>query len=578
MRDVVRLSEKEYASEIYDLLLYGKVEQTIMMCQEAIAEYPDSNFFYRICGDAYYEMKEYDKALDKYMMFLERISQQPEFFNYFARFFRKLNQVYCINDKIYNKLAGIVGEDQYAYTIRTGLVKLLLDTYQVPKDVEKAISDVIGGKVQIDVIKKNYADISEMGKCCEIIYLCRSSERNYLKRNNSINRYFLKRLEQNKLYEYAIVAAQKILLYNTDAVVIRTLFRICRLCDNYDAAEAYLRENDIETKAEFNIQYELVLYYDAVGNEKKRNDALKRIETLSKDRLPISRTLFKLYVKYDMLDKAKQIQKSIMSSQDMEGLDKAKEETEAVVWERLRTLVSEQEHTRQLLAMSELIKGFSHELGQPITNIRYAIQLYFRRNRKLEINISNEEKELLDSILRQTERVGKLLNRFSPLISSKSEKRYFSIREAINNVFDELAVRLQGEDIEFEIRGEEVEIYGEELQFGQVFYNLIINSIYAIQRTEKKGFLDVNIKKERHHIKIEFSDNGIGIPKENQKKIFNPFFSTKNKEIEEGGEGLGLFIVWNILKIFSGKIYVDEKYNKGARFVIEIDIKENRNV
>ena len=97
-----------------------------------------------------------------------------------------------------------MGEDQYAYTIRTGLVKLLLDTYQVPKGVEKAISDVIGGKVRIDVIKKKYADISEMGKCCEIIYLCRSSERNYLKKDNSINRYFLKRLEQNKLYEYAI--------------------------------------------------------------------------------------------------------------------------------------------------------------------------------------------------------------------------------------------------------------------------------------------------------------------------------------------------------------------------------------
>ena len=104
MSDVVRLSEKEYVSEIYNLLLYRNVEQAIMMCQEAIAEYPNSNFFYRICGHTYYEMKEYDKALDKYMMFLERISQQPEFFNYFARFFRKLNEVHCISGEIYNKL------------------------------------------------------------------------------------------------------------------------------------------------------------------------------------------------------------------------------------------------------------------------------------------------------------------------------------------------------------------------------------------------------------------------------------------------------------------------------------------
>lgn len=48
--------------------------------------------------------------------------------------------------------------------------------------------------------------------------------------------------------------------------------------------------------------------------------------------------------------------------------------------------------------------------------------------------------------------------------------------------------------------------------------------------------------------------------------------------MEEGGEGLGLFIVWNILKIFSGKIYVDEQYPYGAGFIIEIGIKEKRNV
>ena len=73
-------------------------------------------------------------------------------------------------------------------------------------------------------------------------------------------------------------------------------------------------------------------------------------------------------------------------------------------------------------------------------------------------------------------------------------------------------------------------------------------------------------------------DSGISIPIENQRKIFNPFFSTKNKETEEGGEGLGLFIVWNILKIFSCKIYVDQKYNRGAKFIIEFEKKEQNQV
>lgn len=65
-------------------------------------------------------------------------------------------------------------------------------------------------------------------------------------------------------------------------------------------------------------------------------------------------------------------------------------------------------------------------------------------------------------------------------------------------------------------------------------------------------------------------DDGPGIPKENQKKIFEPFFSTKDPTSGNGGEGLGLFIVWNVLKIFNGIIYVDSHYKNGAKFNILI--------
>lgn len=261
------------------------------------------------------------------------------------------------------------------------------------------------------------------------------------------------------------------------------------------------------------------------------------------------------------------------------NLRSVKQETEEVVWEKLRMLVSEQEHNRQLLAMSELIKGFSHELGQPITNIRYAIQLYYRKKRKFGIEIDAEQQQLLNSVLQQTVRVGKLLHRFAPIVSSKNEKKYFGVVSAIEHVFDDLSVRLHSENIQYTIIGDNtIELFGEELQFGQVFYNLIINSIYAIQRSGRDGILHVQVQRIEDSVQIEFMDNGIGIPIENQRKIFNPFFSTKNKETEEGGEGLGLFIVWNILKIFSGKIYVDQKYNRGAKFIIEFEKKEQEHV
>ena len=261
------------------------------------------------------------------------------------------------------------------------------------------------------------------------------------------------------------------------------------------------------------------------------------------------------------------------------GKKKKNRENLEILLERLTDLLEEQEQNKRLLAITELIKGFSHELGQPITNIRYAIQLFYMKQEKMQITIDSEEKELLDSIIVQTSRVGKLLNRFAPIVSSKNQKKYFKVYDEITAIFEELSMRLNSEGIEYLIEGDrDVELYGETVQFSQVFYNLIINAIYAVKKKEVKGKINVSVQIERDELIIYFSDNGIGIPKEIQRKIFDPFYSTKRKESGEGGEGLGLYIVWNILKIFNGKISVDPGYKDGARFVIRIRMEEKENV
>lgn len=181
----------------------------------------------------------------------------------------------------------------------------------------------------------------------------------------------------------------------------------------------------------------------------------------------------------------------------------------------------------------------------------------------------------MDGIIIQTSRIGKLLNRFAPIVSSKNQKEYFNVYNEIITIFEELSMRLNNEGIEYTIVGDkDAKLYGEAIQFSQVFYNLIINAIYAINKKEIRGIINIEIQVQGEDLIIYFSDNGIGIPKEIQKKIFDPFYSTKRKESEEGGEGLGLYIVWNILKMFNGKISVDPHYTNGARFVIKIRMEE----
>ena len=88
------------------------------------------------------------------------------------------------------------------------------------------------------------------------------------------------------------------------------------------------------------------------------------------------------------------------------------------------------------------------------------------------------------------------------------------------------------------------------------------------------GKITVNISTVRNAIQILFSDDGPGIPEENRKKIFEPFFSTKDPTSGNGGEGLGLFVVWNILKMYKGTIQLNHKFKNGAQFIIRIPIKE----
>ena len=136
-------------------------------------------------------------------------------------------------------------------------------------------------------------------------------------------------------------------------------------------------------------------------------------------------------------------------------------------------------------------------------------------------------------------------------------------------VFTDLETRLLSQNITHRIIGASALVLtGDQIQFSQVFYNLILNAMQAI---EKNGHIDINISVSEYHVlTIIFADNGPGIPEQNFQKIFEPFFSTKDPTSGNGGEGLGLYIVWNILKMFNGTIQIDKNFRSGTKFIIQI--------
>jgi signal transduction histidine kinase len=101
----------------------------------------------------------------------------------------------------------------------------------------------------------------------------------------------------------------------------------------------------------------------------------------------------------------------------------------------------------------------------------------------------------------------------------------------------------------------------EEIQ--QVFFNIIRNGIQAMQG---KGVLEISTGHEANGIWVKIRDTGPGIPDEKLKKIFDPFFTSKGPD---EGEGLGLYIVQQIVKKYEGTIGVESRLGVGTTFTIQ---------
>lgn len=107
-------------------------------------------------------------------------------------------------------------------------------------------------------------------------------------------------------------------------------------------------------------------------------------------------------------------------------------------------------------------------------------------------------------------------------------------------------------------------------QIGQVFLNIIINATQAVQAREKDGRITIKVgRQDPDQIRIDISDNGVGIPDNVRTKIFDPFFTTKS--IGEG-TGLGLSICYGIIRNHAGSIAVESTEGLGTTFSVLLPI------
>lgn len=205
------------------------------------------------------------------------------------------------------------------------------------------------------------------------------------------------------------------------------------------------------------------------------------------------------------------------------------------------------------------IRNFTHEIKTPLTSIiGYSDFL-----RRIEYDQKNFSKSL-EYIYSEGKRLELLRSKMMDLILSennKAELELGSVKEKIEIAIDSMRLVLKEKDIQIEIIGFDFEIKMEKNLFVTMITNIIDNSIRASDNQSK-----IVVKLIENERKIEIIDYGIGIERSKLAKIKEPFFvgDASRKKKDNGGFGLGLSIVEQIVRIHFAEIEIESEINKGT--------------
>ncbi|WP_458462741.1 sensor histidine kinase [Paenibacillus sp.] len=218
----------------------------------------------------------------------------------------------------------------------------------------------------------------------------------------------------------------------------------------------------------------------------------------------------------------------------------------------------------------EFVTNVSHEVQSPLTSISgYALALK-------QVNLSEQERNrYLDIIISEAKRMSKMsdsLLKLSLLESQSQQLRLntLSLDEQIRRVIVALQPQWSGRNIHFELDLENVKVTADHDQLNQVWTNILGNSI---KFSKDGGMITVRIEEDIKTVIVRISDTGIGIPLEDQKRIFERFFKADRSHSRKyDGSGMGLAIVKQIVSLHQGNIQVESEPGQGTTFMITLPI------
>jgi nitrogen fixation/metabolism regulation signal transduction histidine kinase len=234
-------------------------------------------------------------------------------------------------------------------------------------------------------------------------------------------------------------------------------------------------------------------------------------------------------------------------------------------------MINELQKSADLLAQSEretawreMAKQVAHEIKNPLTPMKLSIQHLQNTWHNQADDRDKKIQRISQTLIEQIDALAHIANEFSHFAKMPTgvyEK--VDVKQIIENTI-ELFKESSLTPISFHSDAAQAPVYADKEQLLRVFTNLLKNAIQAIP-AKQAGAIEVSIHKKEQDWLLSVRDNGTGINKEAQQKIFTPNFTTKT-----GGMGLGLAMVKSMVETFGGKIWFETTLTKGSIFYVSL--------
>lgn len=225
-----------------------------------------------------------------------------------------------------------------------------------------------------------------------------------------------------------------------------------------------------------------------------------------------------------------------------------------------RELEAQLNQAERLAALGQMCAGVSHEIRNPLGIIRSTAELLAGMP-----DSKDPQKKLSGMIIEESSRLNNIVTEFLDFARPQEpnlQECYLEDMIKKNLAFLQPELEKKKIFVHDNLNKRSFKLEGDPQLLYRAFLNIFIN---AIQSMKNGGSVKVDVAEEKDHYIVGIEDTGSGIVEENMSKIFNPFFSTKDK-----GSGLGLSIVRNIIEGHKGSIRIESKLGSGSKVIITL--------